>query len=200
MKRKSLFKSKLQLIIYTIIFIICIILFIVIGKKDYGHGVEHHSEKFSNLFNSVEDDNLYVFANSSQVLNIVNGKSGIVFMSFPSNEWSNHLAKILNDAAKINDISEIYYYDFLEDRKTSNGTYETIVSKLKEYVPTDDEGFQDLQAPTILIVKNGEVIVYLDDTSVTKGNISPDEYYTEEMKTEIFNKILYYLDIYKEGE
>ena len=86
---------------------------------------------------------------------------------------------ILNDVSKKYGVDKIYYYDFLKDRDESNGTYETIVNKLSVYVPVDDEGTKNLQAPTVLIVKDGEIIGYFDDTSIVKGPVTPDIYYTE---------------------
>ena len=45
---------------------------------------------------------------------------------------------------------------------------------------------QDIQAPTVVIVKNGEVLAYFDDTSIIKGNITPEIYYTEYQKGIIY--------------
>lgn len=182
MKKKSLFKNKTQMVIYTIILIVCIILFIVIGKTDFKKNEDTDAKKFSALYNLVEEDNLYVFSDANEVLNIINGKSGIILFGFPQNKWTNYYANILNTVAKDYKIDKIYYYDFLRDRDESNGTYETIVNKLKVYVTVDDEGTKDLHAPTVLIIKNGEIIGYFDDTSILKGTITPDIYYTENQK------------------
>lgn len=179
MKKKKLFKNKTQMIIYTFTFLLCIILFIIIGKTDFKKYEETESKIFSSLYNLVEDDNLYSFSNATEVLNILNGRSGIILLGFPLNEWTNYTADILNEVAKEMNVDKIYYYDFLKDRDESNGTYETIVNKLKLYVTIDDEGTKDLHAPTVLVVKNGEVIGYFDDTSTVKGTITPEVYYNE---------------------
>jgi len=179
MKKKKLFKNKTQMVIYTFTFLLCIILFIIIGKTDFKKYEETESKIFSSLYNLVEDDNLYSFSNATEVLNILNGRSGIILLGFPLNEWTNYTADILNEVAKEMNVDKIYYYDFLKDRDESNGTYETIVNKLKLYVTIDDEGTKDLHAPTVLVVKNGEVIGYFDDTSTVKGTITPEVYYNE---------------------
>lgn len=178
MKKKSLFKNKAQMIIYTITFIICIGLFIFIGQVDFEKG-ETEAVKFSHLYNLVEEDNLFVFSNANDVLSIINGRSGIVLFGFPSNVWTNYTADILNDVAKEMNIDKIYYYDFLKDRDESNGTYETIVNRLSVYVPINDEGTKNLHAPTVLFVKNGEVIGYFDETSIIKGTVTPEVYYND---------------------
>lgn len=179
MKKKKLFKNKVQMILYTLIFIICIVLFIVIGKTDFRKEEVTEAKKFNNIYNLVSEDNLYVFSNATEVLKILNGRSGIILMGFPLNVWTKYSANILNDVAKEEGIDKIYYYDFLKDREESNGTYETIVNKLDVYITVDDEGTKDLHAPTILIVKDGEIIGYFDDTSTIKGVVTPEDYYNE---------------------
>lgn len=182
MKKKSLFKSKTQMILYTIIFGICIALFIIIGKTDFSKDEMPESQKFSSIYNLVEENNLFHFSDATEVLNLINNKSGVILMGFPLNEWTNYYASILDKVAKELKLDTIYYYDFLKDRDESNGTYETIVNKLNMYVTVDDEGTKDLHAPTIVVVKNGEVIAYFDDTAYIKGNVTPEIYYNEYQK------------------
>lgn len=182
MKKKKLFKNNLQMVIYTCTFLVCIVLFIVIGKADFKKYEETEAKKFSNLYDLVEEDNLFHFSNATEVLNIINGRSGIILMGFPLNEWTNYTADILDNVSKELGVDKIYYYDFLKDRDESNGTYETIVNKLKVYITVDDEGTKDLHAPTILIIKNGEIMAYLDDTSTIKGTVTPEIYYNEYQK------------------
>ncbi len=184
MKKTKLFKNKLQMIIYITTFIICVILFIIIGQTDFHKEELNDNQKISSLYNMVPSDNLYVFSNASDVLNIINGNSsGIILMGFPQNEWTNYYANILNKAAMELKVDKIYYYDFYKDRDESNGTYEMIVNKLKVYVQVDDEGTKDIHAPTVLMVKNGEVIAYFDDTSTMKGEVKPEDYYNEYQTT-----------------
>jgi len=182
MKKKKLFKNKTQMIIYTLTFIVCIILFIVIGKTNFQKDIDTEAEQFSSIYNLVEDDNLFHFSNANEVLTILNGRSGIILLGFPLNEWTNYYADILDDVSKELDVDKIYYYDFLKDRDESNGTYETIVNKLSVYVTVDDEGRKDLHAPTVIVVKDGEIIGYFDDTAIIKGTVTPEIYYTEYQK------------------
>lgn len=194
--KKKFFKNKTQLVIYTIIFIICIILFIVIGKTDFQKDIDTEAEKFSSLYNMVSEDNLYVFCDATDVLNIIDGRSGVILMGFPSNKWTNYYANILDEVSKELKIDKIYYYNFQKDREESNGTYETIVKRLNVYVPVDDEGFQDIQAPTVLIVKNGDIIGYFDDTSIMKGNVTPEIYYNENQKSLVYEGFITALNEY----
>lgn len=179
MQKKKLFKNNVQMIIYTLIFMLCIVLFIVIGKTDFREKEISDAKRFNNMYNLVSEDNVYSFSNATEVLKILNGRSGIILMGFSLNTWTKYTAKILNDVAKEYNVDKIYYYDFLKDREESNGTYETIVNKLSEYVAVDDEGTKDLHAPTVVIVKDGKIIEYCDDTTTIKGVLTPEDYYTE---------------------
>ncbi len=182
MKLNKVFKNKTQMIIYSIITIICLCLFIVISKIDFTKSDLTDAEKFSSLYNMVSKNNLYKFAHASDVLEIVEGRSGIILLGFPMNKWTNYTASILNEVAMEQGVKEILYYDFHQDRKVSNGTYSILVSKLSAYMTVDDEGNMDIQAPAVLIVKKGKVIAYFDDTSILKGNVKPEDYYTEYQK------------------
>ena len=189
MKKKKLFKNKIQMIIYIILFIICILLFIVIGKMDYNKPSVSDSEKFMNLYKGVPKDNLYVFANAQDVYKIVNKKSGIILMGFPTNKWMSEYAIILNEICKEYKVDKIYYYDFLSDREENNGTYEAIIDKISDYVYTNDLGVKEIYAPSILVVKNGKVIKYFDELSFVRGNLTPDDYFEEDIKLQIYEQI-----------
>ena len=187
------------MIIYIILTIICLSLFIIIGKTNY-QKENHNAIKFSSLYNLVKEDNLYTFSNAFDILNIINGRSGVILLGFPKNKYVNRYASILNDAAKELEIEKIYYYDFLSDRDNNNATYETIVKKLEMYVVVDDEGIQDLMAPTVLIVKNGEIIGYFDELNYIKGNISPEVYFNENTCSRIKQEFISALSMYLNEE
>lgn len=177
--KKKFFKNKFQMICYIIIFFICLGLFVYIGNIDFNKEMESDAIKFSALYNKVSPDNVYVFANANEVLNVLDGRTGIILFGFPKNKWTNYYASILNDVALNLNIDKILYYDFLSDREASNGTYETILNKLLAYVPVDDLDHKDILAPTVVVVKDGKVIGYFDDTSLMKGVIKPEDYYNE---------------------
>ena len=194
-ENKKLFKNNTQMIIYILLYIICIGLFIVIGKTDYKKNEPSDSFKFSNLYNLVPENNVYVFSNHNDVLDILNGRSGVILFAFPSNKWSNNYAYLLNKAALYTGVDKIYYYDFLKDRDENNGTYETIVNKLKNYLYVLDEELLNIYSPSIIIVKNGEIINYIDDLAITRGNMSVDEYY-ENNENIIYNNLINSLEEY----
>ena len=194
-ENKKLFKNTTQMIIYIILYIICIGLFIYVGKIDYSKNKVDESVKFSSLYNLVPENNLYVFSNHNDVIDILNGRSGVILFSFPSNKYANKYAYLLNKACLYSGVDKIYYYDFLKDRDESNGTYETIVNKLDGYVRETDEGIKDLYAPSILIVKKGKIIKYLDSLTFLNSYNNIDEYF-EENEEIIYNEIVSALELY----
>ena len=194
-ENKKLFKNTTQMIIYIILYIICIGLFIYVGKIDYSKNKVDESVKFSSLYNLVPENNLYVFSNHNDVIDILNGRSGVILFSFPSNKYANKYAYLLNKACLYSGVDKIYYYDFLKDRDESNGTYETIVNKLDGYVRETDEGIKDLYAPSILIVKKGKIIKYLDSLTFLNSYNNIDEYF-EENEDIIYNEITSALELY----
>ncbi|MDE5539015.1 MAG: hypothetical protein K2J20_00840, partial [Bacilli bacterium] len=60
-----------------------------------------------------------------------------------------------------------------------NGTYQSIVLRLKDYIRTLDTGKQELYAPTLVMVKDGEIVAYDDETSINIGSITPEVYWNE---------------------
>ncbi len=177
--KKKLFKNKIQMVIYIILFIVLLSLFVVVGEINFKKEEDSEAKQFSSLYNLVDKDNLYVFSDATDVLNVLKGRSGVIFLAFPANKWANQYANILNEVGKEVGLDKIYYYDFKKDRDESNGTYETVVNTLEMYIPVDDENNKNIQSPTIVIVKKGNVIAYFDEITLMKGPITPKEYYTE---------------------
>ena len=95
MKKKSLFKNKKQMIIYTLLYILCIGLFIYIGQIDFQKDRDTEAKQFSDLYKMVNDDNLFHFSDVTDVHDILNGRSGVILMGFPMNEWMDYYAYIL---------------------------------------------------------------------------------------------------------
>ena len=176
-------------IIKLFIFVVMVYLFAYLGTKEYKTEVTDNV-RFSNEYKDISKNNLYVYANENKILDILNGKSGILFMGFPSNIWSHYYAEYLNEVALRYEIKEIYY----------NNVYNTIVNKLKEHLSFDDNGNMDLSAPTVVIVKNGEILYFDDEITHLKGEVSPEEYFTDSRKNLIKTNFDIAIKSFKEGD
>ena len=177
-KNKKIFKNKYQMVAYICIFTFLIYLFIYFGTKDYSSDVADNI-RFSQEYSLVSEENVFTYGIASDVFMIANGKKGIVLFGNSSNEWVNYYAKILNEVAKEVGIKKIVYYDFFEDRNQNNGTYETIVNLLGNYVNYNDKGKADIYSPTLLVVCNDEILYYDDETSFVSGKVKPVDYWSD---------------------
>ncbi len=170
-----------QKIFYIISFIFLFAAFIYLGTKNYNAPIRKLSdqESFTQEY-GITSDNLYAYKNAQDVLELLNTGSGIIFFAFPENEWSHIYADILNEVAKTYEIEEIWYYNFKNDRSNNNYYYNNIVRILNAYVPVIDTGEKELYAPSFVIVKDGEIIGYDDETAIVSGDVTVDDYWTME--------------------
>ena len=184
MKKRTIFDIVL-------IFILLIVL-IFLGKKDYKVDATKDNKRFDKEYSMVSRDNVFKYVSEEETYDILKKGEGIIFMAFSENEWSNYYAKILNDVAKEMNIGTIYYYNFLADREKDSVIYEKIVDYLKEYLKKDDLGKINVSAPTLVVLKEGNVMAFDDETSRVTGTITPENYWKEEMinnKQEHFRNI-----------
>lgn len=180
MYMKWFYKNK-KSILKFVIFAIMIYLFAYLGTKDYHNDVSDNV-RFATEYKDITKNNVFAYVNENKVLDILNGKSGIVFMGFSSNIWSHYYAEYLNEVAIKKQVQEIYYYDFLKDRKLNNKVYNQIVNKLKDFLNFNDSGSMDLCAPTVVIVKNGEITYFENEICALKGEVKPENYFTDYRK------------------
>lgn len=170
-------KNKKHIITYILI-IIALIAFIVIGKKNFV--IEEKVEnKITHKYNILDVDNVFEKITSSQTLTKIHSGNALIFMGFNDHKQSEYYASLLNDVAKSLNIEKIYYYDFYNDRKKSNATYETIVNELTNYLYTNDEGKVNLEAPTFIIIKNYNIIYFDSDASKIQANLSEEDYWND---------------------
>ena len=174
-KNEKLFKNKRQMVIYFILFVILIGAFIYLGTLDYDESLPDN-EQFAEDFSLVSEDNVFKYVNATDALMVANGTKGIVLFG-THNEWVNYYANIVNKVAKEVGIDTIYYYDFVSNRQDNNGTYETIVERLSDYVTYNDYGTPEIYAPSLLVVSGDEVLLFDTETAFVRGDIAPSEYW-----------------------
>lgn len=195
-KNEKLFKNTWQMVIYVVIFFLLIGCFIYLGTINYDKTLPDNLE-FAQEFSLVGDDNVFTYANANDALLVANGTKGIVLFG-TDNEWVNYYASIVNRVAKEVGIDKIYYYDFIEDRRNNNGTYEAILEKLNSYVIYNDNNIPELYAPSLLVVSGDEVILFDFETAFRSGNINPSEYWNkfnqEQKEKELRNAFLKYIE------
>jgi len=176
-------KKKMTLtekIIYAVVFIVLIIAFVFLGTREY-ETVDKESKVFYREYNMVSEKNVFKYSNSKEVLNVFDEKkSAIIFMAFPENSWSNIYAKLLQEAASSVGTTEILYYNFYQDRLNNNSNYEKLINLLGDYITILDKNNKEIYAPTVVMIKNGKIIYFDDETAITKRNDTVESYWTEE--------------------
>ena len=115
------------------------------GKSE----VEPTNNKFSDEYTLVGEDNVFVTKTASEIIDVLENGTGIVFFGFPECPWCQHYVQYLNEAAKNNKVKEIYYYNIKEDRANNTKNYQKIVSILKDKLLTDDSGNPRIYVPDV---------------------------------------------------
>jgi len=138
------------------------------------------SAKFSKEYTSVTTDNVFVYRNINEIINILDNGTGIVYLGFPECKWCQAYVPYLNEVAKENNLEKIYYFNILEDRKNNTDEYMEILNLLKFYLQYDEEGKKRVFVPAVIAVKEGKVIGFNDETSLdTKGYSEPSDYWND---------------------
>ncbi|MDD5836393.1 MAG: hypothetical protein PUD34_04215 [bacterium] len=185
-------KKVLRGMIYLILFAILIWGFIYLGKKDFSTNISD-AELFSKEYKAVSSDNPFVYVTSSDVLDILKNKTGIILVGFQSNAWMQEYVKQLYPILRDNNIKKVYYYDVLEDRTKKTKNFREIEDLLSNYLKITDMGVEYLFTPALIFVKNGEVVNYDDETSLVSINMQPNTYWDNDTISAFRDKINIYL-------
>ena len=169
--------KKIKIIL--IIIIACLGATIIYNKFDVKETDTIEIDKHLAEYTLLNDENIYVFKNIDEIINIMNNKTGIILFCNPSSNWCQHYLKVIDNIAKSNNIKEIYYNDIKEDRNNNSLKYQKIVSKLYDYLDTDDTNNKRLNMPYLLFIKNGNVVAYDNRFSMVSSEITAEEYWND---------------------
>ena len=182
-------KKRIMILVSVIIlFMIGVVSLVLFLKKD--KKTVSDMEKFSAEYHEVAKNNVFVYRNIDEIINILEKGTGIVYLGFPECKWCQRYTKYLNKVAMDMGISKIYYYNIREDRKLNTENYQKIVSILENYLQNDEEGNKRIYVPSVIALKKGEIVGFDDETAWdTKGFETPDEYWNTDEVNDLKEKL-----------
>ena len=186
-------KKKLIIIVSAIIIIGGgILLYFVLNNKNNENN--NDNIKFAKEYTEVGEDNVFVYKDIDEIINILKYGTGVVYLGFPECPWCQAYVKYLNDAAKEANIEKIYYFNILEERKNNTEKYQEIVSILGDNLQRDDEGNLKVFVPNVSFVVDGKIVGNDYETSLdTKGFEKPSDYWTIEDVNRLNNTLTGYM-------
>lgn len=179
-------KIKISLIIAIAI----IGAFLIYKKFEHVNTEQKEIDKFVSKYTLLAENHVFEIINIDEAINILNNKTGVIFFCNPGSEWCQQYAKILDDIALENEMDKIYYVDIKDDRSINSNKYRKLVTKLQDYLDTDDTGNKRLSMPNLTFVKNGEIISNDNRTSLVSSDTTPEEYWTRENVLTFKNNII----------
>lgn len=190
--------KKINIILLIIIVVLLgVIVFLLIRNKDDNttkNNEVNYAEKFAEEYTQVEKDNVFVYSDIEEIIDILENGIGVVYLGFPECKWCQAYVKFLNEVAKDRNIDKIYYYNIREDRTNNSENYQKIVKLLEGYLQNDEDGNPRIYVPAIIFMSNGKIIGFDDETSLDTGGYSdPSDYWTEEEIADLkakLNKII----------
>lgn len=152
-------------------------------------------EKFAIEYTQVSEDNVFVYRDINEIINILKNGTGVVYLGFPECSWCQAYVTYLNEAAKEVGVEKIYYYNILNDRTNNTEEYRQIVSLLKDYLQYDEEGNSRIYVPNVSFVIRGEIIGNDYETSLdTNGIDTPSIYWTEDKVNALKKRLIGYMN------
>ena len=174
-------KKKVLFIVLGFIVVLGMGLGIFFGVKAYREANMTDAQKFAKEYTEVSDDNVFVYRDIDEIIQIMDEGTGIVFLGFPECDWCQAYVKYLNETAKEMEIEEIYYFNIKEDRDENTEEYQKIVELLEPRLQKDDEGNPRVYVPNVSFHADGKLVGNNCETSLDTKNLDdPEEYWTKE--------------------
>ena len=152
----------------------------VLNDEDSGYG------KYTII--EIPEDNAIVYSNVGEILSLLENGTGVIYFGFPECPWCRSaIAPLLNTADMVG-IDKIYYFNAKEirDQKKLDEEGKVVVEKegseeyydllkalgdsVSVYEGLNDDSIKRLYFPTVVFVKEGEIIGYHEGTVESQEN------------------------------
>ena len=146
------------------------------------------AKKFANEYKATPEDNRFTYVSGTQATELLQKGTGILFLGFKECPWCQGLAPLVDEAAKAEGLSKIYYLDIRAAREANDSDYQKLVDILKEYLRTGDDGQPRIYVPDVTAVKDGKVVSRFKQESAPEGT-KADDFWTTERKERAISQL-----------
>lgn len=144
-------------------------------RKDSGDAA-----RFSEEYPGVTGENVFVYKNVDEVLELMRSGTGIVYLGYPECGWCQAYVPYLNDTAREKGIREIWYCNTKEVKEQNMDKYYELIAMLDGHLQYTETGEQWIYVPNVSFHINGEIVGNDYETSKDTHDLTePAEYWTE---------------------
>lgn len=159
-------------------------------KREYeSYNDQRNTNNKEYLKVSINERNPFKYLNDQEVVNLLEQGTGIIYFGMPTCPYCRVVINPLIKFAKKNKIETIYYFNPVDIRNENTESYQKIIEKLSDYLPTDNvtqsvdepgyaHDLKRLLVPDVYFINNGEVINHYAG-SISNGKINKKQ--TKEM-------------------
>ena len=201
--------KKKTIIIITVVLVILIVitgLYFLLNKETdnikFKQEYESLNSKKGYLDIEIPKDNNIKYVSFDELMDVLEDGTGIIYFGFPECPWCRNALPVLLEAAKENEIQNVYYFNaksIRDDKELKDGKIVTNKEGTKEYYELVDrlkynlgvyEGLEDdsikrLYFPTVVFVMGGKVVgTHIGTVDSQKD---PSKHLTKKQKQELLN-------------
>ena len=193
-------KTIIAIMAVIIVALVAVVIFLLVRENDTnnpGDSVVSDAEKFAGEYQLIDEDNVFTYAEITEIIDILENGTGIIYLGFPECMWCDQYVVYLNEVVQERDIAQIHYYNIREDRSSNTDDYLQIVELLAQYLHDDEEGNPRIYVPAVIFVRDGEIVGFDDETAYdTGGFATPSEYWSDTAISELKERLNSYIDNY----
>lgn len=188
-------KSKKIIVIISAVLLIILIGFLLLfnfNKKE--ENVNLDAKKFSREYETVPEDNPFVYKNADEIIKIMKNGTGVVYLGYPECPWCMAYVKYLNEVAKYVGVKKIYYCNTKKVKEESMDKYHELINLLHGNLQYTDEGEEWIFVPNVSFHINGKIIGNDYETSKdTHGLKDPNVYWTDDEVKDLKKRLTDYM-------
>ena len=168
--------------------------------EEYNGKTTSNGKEYLNI--ELPEVNPIVYASYEEVMDVLENGTGVIYFGYPTCPWCRNVVPVLLESAKENRVKEILYFNAKEYRDTlrlnelgeievvteAKEGYAELVAALGEhasvYEGLNDDSIKRLYFPTVVFVKEGEVIAFHEGSVDSQEDpyIGLDEEQVKELK------------------